>query len=313
MMLLIGVDGGGTKTHIALKIDKEKTILFHTKGTNYENIGFNDVKVILRQGMERLLEQAGKEWCDISAVCFGMAGIDYEIDRINFEKEVVRKIPLTGKYCIENDAYVALKAGTASDNGIVINAGTGIKVCGVSGSKEIYSDAVGISSIQHRIIQTLGRELELGIGDGGFAEELFTILNIDDPYNYLRWLFLYNNIRKPACPYSEELIRGYPAAFFEILKNGNSRALKILDLAVDDFASLVLNTAMRLKKPIDDFELILSGSIFMENRDLNFEEMFCRKFRKKGSGALPGKISVLDTPPYEGAVIEAERIWRSND
>lgn len=248
-----------------------------------------------------------------SAVCFGMAGIDYEIDKMNFKNEIIKKIPLTCKYCIENDVYIALKAESAAGETIILNAGTGIKIYGTSGMQEKYSDAVGISSLQDRILIALGRELELNSQDKTFSKDLLEILNVENPFDYLQWLFLYNQLRKPACPYPEDLIRGYPKAFFDILRNGNSKAQKILDDMIEDFVKLFLAMASRLESSIGSFKLVLSGSIFTENRDLGFSKMFREKFKRMEIRELPKEIVVLKQQPYAGAVKEAERLWRSHD
>ena len=93
MDLLLGVDGGGTKTDIALKDSLGKVYLAHAAGSNHEAIGFERVRVLLKEGIEELLEQFGGSWKDIQAVCMGMSGIDFNIDKKNFAERVIHRLP----------------------------------------------------------------------------------------------------------------------------------------------------------------------------------------------------------------------------
>ena len=306
MSAVIGVDGGGTKTRIAVKTESKEILVVNAGGTNYESIGLHAVRQILRSGIEEVLTRSGNRWDDISAACFGMAGIDFDIDKKNFTLEVLDKLPMQCPCCVVNDAYIALKAGTDSGRGIVLNAGTGIKLFGTSDGNDAYSDAVGISPLQHRIIHALGREIELNDPDKQFSLEICRRLDVEDPFTYLQWLFLYNKDRKSACPYSEKTLHDFPRVFFDVLRRGSLKAEGILESMVHDFTELFSATASRLNTSLAEFELILSGSIFTENTDIDFEGMFFRRFSQKGLS--PTKISILEGQPYEGALSTAEKI-----
>ena len=308
MDLLLGVDGGGTKTDIALKDSLGKVYLAHAAGSNHEAIGFERVRVLLKEGIEELLEQFGGSWKDIQAVCMGMSGIDFNIDKKNFAERVIHRLPFGCNFLIENDAYIALKTATGTENAIILNAGTGIKVLGIHGRKELYSNAAGIDSFQRRILNAMGKELELNRNDKSFSFDLSKILEVEDPYDYLQWIFLFNDSRREECPYSEAQIRNFPMAFFKLLKNGNSKAKQIFESLIADYTELAAAMAFRLELRDKDFELVLSGSIFSKNRDLDFEKLFFSAFIKAGSRVTPKEIIVLKEPHYLGALFEAERI-----
>ncbi len=311
MGLLLGIDGGATKTVLALKNADNEVIVQSAPGTNHEVIGFEKVFSILNNGIEKLLEKTGNTWKNISSACLGMAGIDFDIDSENFKARVFKRLPLECRILLKNDAYIAFKAGTSAINGILLNAGSGVKALGISGDYELYSNAVGINSLQHRIVDTMGREQELQEKDASLSEAMADLLNIDNIHDYLQWLYLYNESRKKACPYSETQMLGYPKAFFELLRQGHQKAEVIFDILIKDYSRLALILAKKLKFRKKNYDLVLSGSIFSRNRDLDLESVFFKAFRDYGRDMVPERITVLNKPPYWGALLEAERMLGS--
>lgn len=307
MSVILGIDGGGTKTHIAIKDDNNRISLEQAPGTNHEVIGYKEVRFILERGIVKLLKKTGIDNKDIEAACMGMAGIDFDVDKANFRREVINKLPLECEVLLENDAYIALRTGTKAVKGIVINAGTAVKVLGVSGSSEIYSNAVGVGSIQHRILYAMGMELELGREDGNFSRDIAKNLRVENPWDYLQWVFLNNDPRKEACPYSPEQLSGFPAAFFAILRQGNDKAMLIFDEMIGDYAELAAAMVKRLGMRNEKYDLVLSGSVFTRNLDFNFEEAFFTAFGCLESGLAPAKIIILKDPPYIGALTEGKK------
>ena len=150
---ILGIDGGGTKTHAVL-VDFEGNILSTAAngGANWERIGLDAVQKSLGELINNVIAQSKINRDEIVASTFALAGIDWFEDETLFEP-VVESLGLSGRCSLVNDSIAALFAGAPSGVGCVSIAGTGGKTAGGDGVKTL---------------QTMGMEL----GEGGGAGQL---------------------------------------------------------------------------------------------------------------------------------------------
>lgn len=153
---LLGVDGGGTKTVAALA-DRSGAIVAacRTGGSNYQSIGTSAAGRELRAAVNQVLSQAGVTLEAIDAAAFGLAGADREAEMAIVQTMVAEHVPVARRY-VENDALLALRAGTEDGVGVGLVAGTGTNCI----ARDRY-----------------GRRLQVGgmgpiSGDVGYAEDL---------------------------------------------------------------------------------------------------------------------------------------------
>lgn len=124
--VLLGVDGGGSKTR-ALLADREGRLLgVGTAGSsNYQVVGFAAATAAVRQAIAAAFEQAQIDPAEhMSAVCLGLAGVDREDDRVLWERWL-SQANITQRFVIVNDAELVLAAGTPEGWGIALICGTG--------------------------------------------------------------------------------------------------------------------------------------------------------------------------------------------
>jgi N-acetylglucosamine kinase-like BadF-type ATPase len=138
--LLLGVDGGGTKTE-ALVADLDGRVLARGRGPagNLHNGGIGRLGESLSAAVEGALGElpgplrpaggGGALWrsARIAAACFGLAGIDSAAD----EAEVsswIRERGAAARFTVVNDAELVLAAGTPAGWGLALVSGTG-SVC----------------------------------------------------------------------------------------------------------------------------------------------------------------------------------------
>lgn len=128
--LLLGVDGGGTKT-VALVADVEDRVLGRGVAgpSNIYAAGEAVAYASLDQAISQALSAAGATTSEVCGVCFGLAGIDRPEDRALIERWVSRRFPQVPS-CIVNDAQLVLAAGTPEGWGIAVVAGTGSHIYG---------------------------------------------------------------------------------------------------------------------------------------------------------------------------------------
>lgn len=124
--LLLGVDGGGSKT-LALVAARDGQLLGRGEAgsSNYQSVGLPMAVAALEGATRSALEQAGLDpGALITAACFGLAGAARPIDRVRFD-EWLRDHGQVARWTIVNDAELVLAAGTPAGWGVVLIAGTG--------------------------------------------------------------------------------------------------------------------------------------------------------------------------------------------
>ena len=125
--LIIGLDGGGTKTTCVLFDDKGFTVdTVYDKGTNlyvFKDQAIDRILFIIRS----ILEKNKVNYSDIAAFGFGLAGISDLDIREKLLKELDR-INITKYSLLLSDVEAAYKVLCPNNAGILVNVGTGI-VC----------------------------------------------------------------------------------------------------------------------------------------------------------------------------------------
>jgi N-acetylglucosamine kinase-like BadF-type ATPase len=150
--LILGIDGGGTKTHAVL-VDLAGNILAAAAngGANWERTGISATEISLLEIVQRVLKSADSTSQDVVAATFALAGIDWESDKELFNP-TANALGLSNNTSFINDSIAALFAGSSSGIGCVSIAGTGGKTSGRN-STETF--------------QTMGMDLGEGGGAGG--------------------------------------------------------------------------------------------------------------------------------------------------
>jgi N-acetylglucosamine kinase-like BadF-type ATPase len=135
--IVIGVDGGGTKTS-AVVMDQDRNILAKGTfpGTNPHSNSEDHVRTVLAKLIPELLSQAGLTKQDIDGVCMGMAGADRPADKEFITRLMVPNLAERTKLLIVNDAVVAMVAVLKRLHGILVIAGTGSICLGFHENKE---------------------------------------------------------------------------------------------------------------------------------------------------------------------------------
>ena len=124
--LLLGIDGGGTKTAFLLARSDGHVLAYHRgRGSHHPEIGLEGVKAVLEEGIKAVTESSGLDRRDLSGVFFGIPAfgehpnIDIEIDHIASD------LLGTKRYQVGNDMLCGWAGSLAAQDGLNIVAGTG--------------------------------------------------------------------------------------------------------------------------------------------------------------------------------------------
>jgi len=133
--LIVGVDGGNSKTHI-LVADTRGTLLAWVRvgGTNPQGIGLAAAAGRLRSGIDDALTRAkhGGERPEAVALC--MAGIDTPRDARAVRGALAGRgaARIANRLSTRNDSEAGLRVATSDGVGIVIVGGAGVNAIGVN-------------------------------------------------------------------------------------------------------------------------------------------------------------------------------------
>ena len=130
--LVMGIDGGGTKTDIVLA-DLRGTIIKKVKAgpASLRNTGIEKSCENILKGIDKLSEVDG----EIVSTFVGFPALQEEYSNRKEHIEDCLDKEISGDVKIGSDQLVAFKSGTESDKGIVVIAGTGGVVRGFNGEK----------------------------------------------------------------------------------------------------------------------------------------------------------------------------------
>jgi len=132
---VIGIDGGGTKTEVALADLSGRIIKIAKVGsTSSRNVG---IKKSVENIVEAIKRVKGSK--KISLVFIGMPAVEeeYKSKKEIIKKEILKRFKnFKGKLIIESDQLVAFRSGTQERDGVVIISGTGCVCHGWREKKE---------------------------------------------------------------------------------------------------------------------------------------------------------------------------------
>ncbi len=128
---VIGVDGGGTKTH-AVVMDEQARVLGEgfAGPSNPLRVGVNSAALAVREAVDEACDAAGVRRADIVAAEVGLAGVR-RADLRERVRETLLGLGL-GRIEVVTDAEIALYGATNGAPGLVLIAGTGSICCGLS-------------------------------------------------------------------------------------------------------------------------------------------------------------------------------------
>lgn len=295
--VILGIDGGGTKTHACL-VDLEGNILATAAngGANWERVGISAVQKSLDEIIDSVCAKASVSRGDIVDSTFALAGVDWEEDK-KLLAPVVSALGLEGRCQLINDSFAALFAGIPQGIGCVSIAGTGGKSAGRT---------------QKGSVQTMGMELGEGGGAGqlvdtaldliarahhGIAEktdlykQLPAAVGFNDPIEF------FTAVARGRVQLDETLA----PLIFSLADQGDVGAIEVVTKVAQQHATDIEGIVKQLNFDGSTIELIRAGGLHTAAN-----QIFDESFEKSLKTALPNlHMRVLDVSPVFGAVMHA--------
>ena len=301
---LIGVDGGNTKTDYLLYDTEGNFIDGIRSGTcshEARGLGFEGAYRVMKEHIDRLLEQNNVSIKDVEGACFGLAGCDVPFQKKALE-DAVEKIGFTN-YIVVNDGFLGIKAASPNGVGVCSINGTGTVNVGidetnkwvqVGGIGYVSGDEAGGSFLARRTIQAVfdmcyrfGEETKL-------IEDVFSMYEITTKYELPDALLQ----KKTDSTY---LIK----SLCKRANEGDTVAIEILETAGKNMARSTSGVIRELNitEPIN---IIQAGSVWAKATSPKMKEKF-----ESVVTTLTGKkcnFIILNEPPVMGAILWAYEI-----
>jgi N-acetylglucosamine kinase-like BadF-type ATPase len=130
--IVIGVDGGGTSTRVALATHQGEVLGIGKAGAgNYHDVGVDAVRSNIDQALTQAWDKAGIPKQQADAVFLGLGSVASEEDRDTI-RQVAEDLSLarSRNVGVDHDLRVALAGGLVGKPGIILIAGTGASCFG---------------------------------------------------------------------------------------------------------------------------------------------------------------------------------------
>lgn len=261
--VVLGVDGGGTKTTCVVLDEAGHELGRGTGGpANHHNVGLERTTLSVKEAIEGALAAAKLSLDAVGAICLGMAGADLPED-IALLEAIARRIAGVPHIRVCNDAVAALVGGIGQPLGVVVIAGTGSIAYGINARGEerraggwgyLLGDEgsayhIGLSALRAVVRAYDGRTQATSLG-----EALCARLELERLEKLIELLYRTN--------YGVEEIAALAPVVTEAAHTGDQVARDILAQAGRELGLAATAVIHALGMEKDEFDVVLVGGVF---------------------------------------------------
>ncbi|HYJ45319.1 MAG TPA: BadF/BadG/BcrA/BcrD ATPase family protein, partial [Pyrinomonadaceae bacterium] len=260
--LVLGVDGGGTKTRAIITDERERVLGEGVAGpSNPLRVGIGNAAAAIRDAVDKACAEARVQRADVVAAEVGLAGVRREDIRLRMSEALSG----LGIHSIEvvTDADIALFGATDGEPGIVIIAGTGSVCCGINEQRNhvcaggwgpLVGDEGSGSWIARRALQAVaqakdGRGPQTALSDS--ACSYFNVTTTDE---------LLFAIYAPSM--TNDRIAGFARQVIEEARGGDQVASEIVEAAGRELGKAAAAVIRKLRMGHDRFQVAYVGGTF---------------------------------------------------
>ena len=302
--MVLGVDGGGTKTAFALIDAQGRVLARHEESSAYYlEVGMDGAAAMLARGCAALFGAAGVRADDVAFAFFGLPA--YGEDRaVQPQLDALPRAALGhGRYLCGNDMVCSWAGSLACADGISVIAGTGSMAYGeVKGQRaraggwgELFSDEGSAHWIARAGLALFSRMSDGRAPRGPLHALLRERLALREDLDLCQ--VVYGDLKG-----ERSKIAALSRLVSEAAAQGDAQAAAILDAAAAEVAALV--DAVRGQLGVDpeaDVAVSYSGGLFGAEGPLR--ERFARALDAGGAGAY--RLVTPRLPPVLGAALYA--------
>lgn len=296
-MIILGIDGGGTKTH-ALALDETGRLIGSGVGgcSNYHTVGLSAALACIEDAAREALQEA-----QAHMAIYCLAACDTPLDEGRLTQGLLAA-GLSEQLLVLNDAFAALRAGTSRPYGVSVICGTGFNACGIGldGSRAILhslgpltGDWGGGYSLGEAAFGAVFRADEGRAQPTILTGMLLKALNLPDLEAVAQAII--NDLITPA------EVGAMAHWVFEAAQQGDLPALSIVERQAEEISIGALTMLRRLKLLDRPVEIVLSGGVIRGGGEL----LRIPVQKRIQAACAQAQITSLDMPAVIGAALLA--------
>jgi N-acetylglucosamine kinase-like BadF-type ATPase len=301
MKLLAGIDGGGTRTRLAL-VEEGGVLLGYAGGpcASFAELGVDRAKEVLHELWRAAWAEAHQQPRAADALFIGSGSVLSDDDaRVNCELVVAAAMASPEHVRAGNDALNALAGGLLDQPGILLIAGTGSACLGRNGRGETWraggwghllDDRGSAYALARAALIAVTRDADGRDAATALTSAVLTALQLRELREIYRRLHLEEFSRATIAAFAPQVIAHAEA--------GDPVARQIVSQAADGLVEMVATVARRLG--LDAPQLALTGGLI--RNAASYRGLFLERLQLQ----LPRACVVTDgLPPVLGAVLLA--------
>lgn len=261
--LYLGVDGGGTKTHIVLLNEAQEFVCEGTAGaSNPLRVGIETAVANIMKALNAACDAGNQSRGDIVSATLGLAGVRRSDLRLRIREGLYRQLHIKNINVI-TDAEIALYGATLGKAGLVVIAGTGSICLGqndkgqkvsAGGWGPLAGDEGGGAGIARQALHAIAKA-----SDGRGKPTKLSELAID----YFRAAHIEDLIVAIYAPQIDNAkIAGFARCVIEAAKDGDEVAVGLVGEAGHELGIAAAAVIKQLKLERRTFPISHVGSIF---------------------------------------------------
>ncbi len=303
--LVLGVDGGGTKTIAWLaprEAPREESVLGRGQSgaSNARTVGFDKAIENIDRAIQLAFEEAQIERDSVSGICIGLAGADREAERVPL-RQWAEQSRLADRVVVTNDAIPLIYAGFDDGCGIALIAGTGSAAFGRNHAGQIarsggwgplFGDEGSGYAIVLAGLRAVARASDRRAPETTLLPAFLRVFDVATANDLI-----------PAI-YSPSIDRAHIATYADLVftadAGGDPVAAAILDDAAGGLAEMVSAVASQLHFTDSPISLAVTGGVL-----LNQEAYRARLLQALGRQGIQVGLVKLVQHPVAGALLIA--------
>ncbi|MEY9970072.1 N-acetylglucosamine kinase-like BadF-type ATPase [Lysinibacillus sp. RC46] len=301
-MYVLAIDGGGTKTS-AVICDELGNVYAKvvTTRSNPTAMGIQFFKSTIHDILQNLQQQNLQVFAAIDSCFAGMAGVK-ELQAEEVVESIVRQyVPKTAPVIVDNDALIALYAGTLGQAGIVQIAGTGAITMGydreqhfhrVGGWGYLFDDEGSGYDLGVQVLKAIFQSYD-GRGDPtALTDVVLRYFSVENVPQLIERIYGEEHPRTVIAPLSKYV--------FDVAEKGDPVAIKIIEDASKKYYVAIKACYAHMTWEEGKVPVVLVGGVF------NNEAYFLPKLQQFAQAdEIPLQFMAPVLQPIGGAVIAA--------
>ena len=255
MNWVLGIDGGGSKTLLALaNLQGEVLGPFAAEGINpFDNPAW-------KENLEALLHRCPRPLSEVTYAALGMPGYG-EVPAVSAEQDQLAQQLVPIQHSLLNDVQVAFVGALAGQSGVLVLSGTGSMAWAGSGDKQLrvggwgegFGDEGSAFWIGRQALGDLSKALDGRIQNSAFAEGMLQAIGVRDGAELLAWFYGLEHPRSQVARLAKTVD--------ELAEAGNPVAVNLLRYAAVELTHLAQTAHHRLGDPSAN-RFSYAGSVF---------------------------------------------------